>query len=510
MKIKLLSLVSVILLVVVVLPLSSCQKGETENFDDLYEAISIYEEMVSKQEELEALDSKKTYVIIIPVNCGADIFNSAVLLSGVMSKNVGYDVKVYYDSELKTKSSNFEILIGATDREKSQRYMKGLRTCDYGYEYYDGAVTVGGHSDELLSRAVAELADGIDSEKVSTVYINTTKPFSVSSDYEINSATLCGFPLSEYVIVYPKNNKLFEKSIAEYLRKSLEEYAGYSLPVVSDSEVSEAAKFICVGKSSLTKISPVSSTATVAAGENGVIELLAEDNYGLKLCTDELLRQFKESESEGVCNLWLQGTTRIPYQNELISFYLVRDDYLSSDVDAYRNSVNGVLDSTISVFDRLSSSVLTNLRRNLLQLINLSNNSFYYYDTLNFRCVESRSVLVGEGEIITLVMENLRGEKIAFVGGFNNNTQKLITSTEFCDALSAECQKYRDIPLLVAHELSAEVDSEFAKENPYIESVGVEKGIYVTCDRLEVVSNTENEISYPLFANTVKLRFCFK
>ncbi len=510
MKRRILSALLAILIFVLSLSLSSCGKESDGTFDDLYEAISIYEDMVSKQEELEALDSRKTYVIIIPVNCGAEIFNSAALLSGVMSKSVGYKVEVYYDSDIKPKSSNVEILVGETDREKSQRFAKRLRVYDYGYEYADGAVTIGAHSDTLVAEAVEAFCDGIVLDKISTVYINATKPFLVSREYEISGVTLCGFPISEYVIVYSNNNKLGEKALAEKLKKSLEEYTGYSLPVVSDSSVSDSAKFICVGKSSVTKASVIPSVALIASAENQSIELFAEDNYGLNLCIEQLLTLLKESEVDGACNLELSGIMKTAYQNEPISFYLLRDDYLSSNVDGYRNSVNGAKESSVAVFDRLSSSVLTNLRRNIGLLANISDNSFYCFDTSKFRCIESKSTLVEEGEIVTLVMENLKGEVFAFIGGFNNNKQDKINSSEFCDALSAECEKYGDLPMLVAHELSAEEDARFAKANEFLESVGVGKGIYVSPHSFEVVSNTRSEIIYPLLADTVKVKFCFK
>ncbi len=510
MKRRILSAVLVILIFVLSLSLSSCGRESDGTFDDLYEAISIYEDMVSKQEELEALDSRKTYVIIIPVNCGAELFNSAALLSGVMSKYVGYKVEVYYDSDIKTKSTNFEILVGETDREKSRRYARSIRAYDYGYEYSDGAVTIGAHSDILVAKAVEAFCEGIVSGEILPEYINATQDFLVSREYEISGVTLCGFPISEYVIVYSNNNKLGEKALAEKLKKSLEEYTGYSLPVVSDSSVSDSAKFICVGKSSVTKASVIPSVAVLAPTENQSVELLADDNYGLNLCIEQFLSLIKESETDGVCDLDIRGITKTQYENEPISFYFVRDNYLSSDVEAYRNSVNGIFDSSISVFDRLSSSVITNLRRNLGSLINLNNNSFYYFDSSKFRCIESRSALVGEGEIVTLIMENLKGEKFAFIGGFNNNEQDKISSAEFCDALSAECVKYGDIPLLVAHELAAEEDVSFARENPRLESVGAGNGIYVSADSFQIVDNVRREIAYPLFADVVEVEFCFK
>ena len=509
MKTKILCCLSVMFAVAFVLALPSCQRESSEDFSDLYEAISVYEAMVSDRERLEALEAEKTYVIIIPVNCGAEVFNSAALLSEVMSKRVGYRVEVYYDCDIKPKSSNLEILIGDTDRDKSQRYQKTLRTLDYGYEYNDGAVTVGGHSDLLVAKAVETFADDIVSGKVLTAYINATKKFSVSAEYEISEATLFSFPLSEYVIVYPKKNMLREKAIAERLKAAIEEYAGYSLPVVSDYEVSESSKHICIGDTSLTSSSATSSAAFIAAVENGTVELIAQDNYGLGLCVSRFMDIFKYSELDGVCNVKLEGITRFDYENEPLRFYLVRDDYLFGSLDSYENASKGASQSSLAVFDRLSSGVVTEMRRNLRFLVSLEGNSFYCFDDLNLRCIESQSVIVDDGEIVTFVMENSKGERFAFVCGFNNNTQGEINSPELCAALAAECEKYNGIPLLVAHELSDGENERFAGKFPGLEAIGTGKGIYFTRDRFELVSYTVSEIAYPLCADVIELRFCF-
>lgn len=490
--------------------LSSCRKYSGENFGDLYEAISIYEEMVLKQEELEALEARKTYVVIIPQNCGAELFNSAAFLSGIMSKYVGYKVEVYYDCDIKSKSSNFEILIGETNREKSQRYAKTLRAYDYGYEYVEGAVTICGHSDSLVMQAVESFANGIVSGEISTAYINATKEFLVRSDYDIRSTTLCGFPISEYVIVYPKNNKLSEKVIATKLKAALEECVGYSLPVISDTEASASAKYICIGEGLLTKSVAIDGAAVIASTENKGVELLAKDNYGLNFCAEQFLKLVKDSETDGVCNIAVNGITKSEYQNEPISFYLVRGDYLASDVEAYRTVVNGVLDNSVAVFDRLSSTVLTNLRRNLGYIASIDSNSFYYFDDSKFRCIESKSFLVGTAEIVTLLMENSKGERFAFIGGFNNNEQEKISDLELLEKLSAECEKFGDLPLLVAHELGEELDALFAKDNPRLESIVAGGGIYISADTFSLVSESKSEIIYPLFADTVGVELCFK
>ena len=208
-------LVIISILLVVFVLLSSCKgkEDDSNNFDDLYAAISEYQEMVSKKEEssgeetsAEVVEEKK-FVVIIPAGCGAEIFDSAVLLSDTMSKYVGKEVDVLYDCDFKSKDGYTEILIGDTDRYESTKALKKLRADDYGYKYSDGALVISAHSDSLCAKTVALFIEILESGRASLSKIENIDSYTAIGKYDIDKIKLNDFELCEYDIVYPASNK---------------------------------------------------------------------------------------------------------------------------------------------------------------------------------------------------------------------------------------------------------------------------------------------------------------
>ena len=503
-------IISFLCAVILCFSLFSCSKEDTNSFEELYEAISVYEDMISKQESEKEEAQKQRFVIVIPEGCGAELFDSAAFLSGVMSKYVGYGVEVYYDSDLKQKSTNFEILIGDTNREKSQKYIKELRSLDFGYKYLDGAFLIGAHNGTLISNAVRAFAEAIQSGKIDPAYINAAKPYSECGEYSVSEARLNGFLLCEYAIVYPDKNTNDELAIANRLKCLFEERLGYTLRVVSDKSLSDSTRCICIGKTSRTTSGSDSLAATVSLSDKGDIELLAKDNFGLWLAAEKFFCAFGESEADGACEVSISGVKKYEYTNDDVSFFVIRDDFGSGEAEAYINAVSGIRSADVSVLDNLSSSVIRNIRNNGCDIENVSDISFYYLSKRDFKCVESRATEIGDGEIFTLVVERGSGDRFAFIAGFCKKDAKMKSDSDFCDSLIEECKKYSDIPVLVVHEMTDEMGERFLNAMPRFETVGGAKGIYFSSDRFELVRHTTSAISMIVEADTVRLKICYK
>ena len=503
-------IISFLCAVLLCFSLLSCSEDDSNSFDELYEAISVYEDMISKQESEEKEAQKQKFVIVIPEGCGAELFDSAAFLSEVMSKYVGYEVEVFYDSDLKQKSTNFEMLIGGTNREKSQKYMMELRSLDCGYKYLDGAFLIGAHNGTLISDAVRALGEAIQSGEIDPAYINAAKPYSECGEYSVSEVRLNGFLLCEYAIVYPDKNTNDEMAIANRLKCLFEECLGYTLRVVSDKSLSDSTRCICVGNTSRTTSKADSLAATISLADNGDIELLAKDNFGLWLAAEKFFGAFCECEADGACDVRISGVKKYEYTNDDLSFYVIRDDFVSGEIATYMSAVSGIRSADISVLDNLSSSVITNIRNNGCNIKNVSDISFYYLNKGGFECVEARTTDIEDGEIFTLVIERESGDRIAFVAGFCKKDAKMKRDSDFCDRLIEECEKYSDIPVLVAHEMTDDMGERFLNSMPRFETVSGTKGIYFSSDRFELIRHTANEISMIVKSDTIKLKICYK
>ena len=217
-----------------------------------------------------------------------------------------------------------------------------------------------------------------------------------------------------------------------------------------------------------------------------------------------------ENVNDGICDVTLLGTRKYAYDNDELSFYFVRDDFIEGSIPRYKAVTSDVRLNSVSVFDRLSADVITNIRNNIGYLANVAEHSFYYYDTQAFKCIDAKAEKIGEGEIFTLVLERKNGDRFVFVGGFCQKYAVEKSDEEFCKRLAEECEKYSDLPVIVVHEMESELDRLFADTNPRFEAVDGAYGVYFSADRFELVKYSRSVIEDPLYGEVVKLRMCYK
>ena len=293
----------VILLIAAVLTaaFSACKNDDDDtSLDELNAAVSRYEEMLESAEaEKETENQKGNFVVVIPSRCGADLFGGADLLCDELSKRVGYDVQLVYDSEHKKSSDYVEILVGETDRAQSTRYIKELRIDDYGYECRDGSLQIGAPSEALCVEAIKAFIEAFSNGDIDLLNINGIKPYRVCGNYEIDKIELCGFPIYEYDIVYPKSNTMHERELAGLLRDEIAEYSGYSLRVISDKQITSATRAICIGKTSITNTDCAENEAIISVNNDENIELVSDKNSGIYYSIQRFLEMIKQSQKNG-------------------------------------------------------------------------------------------------------------------------------------------------------------------------------------------------------------------
>ena len=467
---KYLSFFAIILLLLLV---CSCGKRDTEKNElgDLYEAISQYKDMLDAQDSLSEEKSvgEVDYVLVIPAGCGADIFDSAAFLSAELSKFVGREVEVVYDCDFKGKSDRIEILIGDTDRTKSKKFLKGLRADDFGYKYDDGVIVIGAHKESTCAETVHSFMLDVANGKVDMSRPYAIQENIVRSQYSISGIKLNGFELCEYDIVYPDTYKLSEKVLAEGLREDIAEYSGYYLRVISEKECTESTRAICVGQSDLTDDYSDSIGSYVSVNEASHIELVSNDALGIYRAVENFLGMIKESEREGICNLELSGRNQYFYNNDLVSLYLVRNDFNSGSLEDYLSAIRGARKASVAVFDRTGDDVRHNLTSNLQNIYSVGELLICYEDTAEFECISSKSTALDSGaRVLTLVMSRSDGVRFGIVCGFCEDGSNAANDENFYNTLVVECQSLGDMPIVIIHELDSALGRRFAEENSYL------------------------------------------
>ena len=105
-------------------------------------------------------------------------------------------------------------------------------------------------------------------------------------------------------------------------------------------------------------------------------------------------------------------------------------------------------------------------------------------------------------------MKRSDGRRFCFVGAFSANSSKGTDDALF-EKFIAECEKYEDMPLIVAHEFSEKLDRRFADGNPQFSPIAGTSGIYYSSEYLKLQNHTTEEIGYPIFADVLDFEFYY-
>ena len=469
--------------------------------DDLCAAISWYEDILENaQEEDETAEGEQKFAVVIPAGCGAELFYGADFLCREMSKYVACDVEVTYDSDAKSSGDVIEILVGTTSRRESIKYLKSLRSGDYGYTYVDGSVIIAAHSEELCLKAINEFVSAVSKEEVDLSDVSKLEPYEKRESYSINEIKLCNFPIYEYDIVYPSENSMSEGELAGILRDKLIDYGGYALRVISDKQCTDATRAICIGNTSLSPAKNTEGKATISLDSNKNIVLLSDKNAGIHLAIEKLMDIIKQSEQDGKCNVVLDVTRVYSYNTDSISLYIMKEKFDSNDVGETIKLEQGIRNSSVALIGVLSDFAENELCNNN-SVKPLGEGSYYY---TNKKCISAKSEQIDTGELITLVVECGDGKRFALIGAFCGEA-----SESFLGRLNDECQKYADMPLVVIHNMSESFDDSFAKANKQL-SVAIDTyGVYFSRSMLTFKSVDMQEVYDGVSAKVFELDFYY-
>ena len=196
------------------------------------------------------------YSIIYSERAESTLMEKANELSKLIKNSLGVfmQVKDDYYNEVSTsyRVSDYEILIGNTNRPESLEYVNGLLYRDSGYQLSGKKLVIAGKDDFQTEQAVADfmlnVVFNLNSE--SPTFFSASQAKCISGDYRHTSLKLNGQPIGDYRIVIPADGTSFEAGLATRLNLAIAEDCGYLLPIVRDSEAWGGEFEIRIGKTS--------------------------------------------------------------------------------------------------------------------------------------------------------------------------------------------------------------------------------------------------------------------
>lgn len=185
-------------------------------------------------------EALKSYVIVIPTTGSEDMNSVAVSVQGMIEKAVGVkpDIKKDYlvDGSDVFCESEYEILVGYTNRSTSKDFYANVRKKDSGYAMVGKKILILGYTATLANKSAYQFKMDVLDKVAGTGEIMTDGTQKIlSGSYSYDSISLNGVDISKYRIVFPQSTVQGENDIASYLQDWIAYHTGYVIPCVNDS-----------------------------------------------------------------------------------------------------------------------------------------------------------------------------------------------------------------------------------------------------------------------------------
>ena len=240
--------------------LTSCGKAgsdatETSVTTDTNSTSLVTTETIEVTENITMEDLSK-YKIIRPEDASQAVIQAGVALRTALIET--FDVELSLKSDLFSetvqalKIGEYEILLGACDRDETRQFMENLKKNDYGYAMIGKKLVICGGSDEATLRAFdLFMNDVIKAAKENDeLFFDGNKAVLERADYEIDTLSLQGKDISEFSVVYPNKNDNCE-ALANELIDRIADKTGLILTLKSD-KVESTGYEILIGQTNRT------------------------------------------------------------------------------------------------------------------------------------------------------------------------------------------------------------------------------------------------------------------
>ena len=253
-----------------------------------------------------------------------------------------------------TEESEYEILIGATNREESQAFLDGLLWDDYGYTIIGNKIVIAGHTAEGTLAAIKHFMEHIKSGDHTEVFFSNKNQLLYRYPYVSDTFLINGIDVSRAKLVV--NGSDSDKQIAQVLSDKSLELCGRRPEIVTDADVREGDKLIIVGASAFVPADMQSEwNATQESGE-GQFSYYINSNEDIMWINTIVLEGYSAInrdvlplvQSNSTATLALDtGLVKVPELFSVMSFNI----YVSSfNNQRTQRVVDTILENTPSVF----------------------------------------------------------------------------------------------------------------------------------------------------------------
>ena len=268
--------------------------------------------------------------------------------------------------------TEFEILVGNTNRQETQTFLSNLLWDDYGYAIVGNKLVIAGHTEEGTIKAIKHFLEHIENGDHTTVFFSNQNQYVFRHPYVSDSFMLNGIDVSRAKIVV-NEEKGSDLQIAQNLSDKCLEVCGRRPEIVTDFDVDDGDSLIIVGISSLVPDkmqnewdasyeTTEGKSAYYVGKEGNVVWIYTSVMEGYGAINRDLLPQIQMKDSAKV--ELTTGLVQVPQDFSVMSFNVFVSQF---DTPRAQRVVDTILENMPSVFgvQEANDNWMTTLRSKL-------------------------------------------------------------------------------------------------------------------------------------------------
>jgi endonuclease/exonuclease/phosphatase family metal-dependent hydrolase len=213
-------------------------------------------------------EGKVLFTIIRPDESTQSIYNLARDLGDAIEKITGVECK--QDTDFKSWNTvrdpeKYEILLGYTNYDETLEVLKDIKYYDYAIVQRGNKIVIAAYTEASLKKALTYFRNNMVDKIEKDADGDFSMPFEEKiqrGKYSVESLTLDGNPIENYVVVYGKGTTSGEK-VAQSVVDVIASATGIYLPIVSDKEAAVDCE-ILAGKTNRPESAGVDSLANLS------------------------------------------------------------------------------------------------------------------------------------------------------------------------------------------------------------------------------------------------------
>ncbi len=368
------------------------------------------------------------YNIICAARSTNTVMTQYWLLQSQIKKMCGKEPLAETD---RTDATEFEILVGETNREESQTFLSGLLWDDYGYAIVGDKIVIAGHTAEGTTNAMKHFLEHIKSGDHTEVFFSNKNQYLFRYPYVSNTFLINGVDASRAKIVVNKEGS--DMQIAQLISDKSLELCGRRPEIVTDAEVVAGDALIIIGASA--NVPEAMQAEWDAAQEtvggqfsyyinnaDGIVWINTEVLEGYSAMNRDVLPQIQSNQTASLD--LATGLVKVPEIFSVMSFNVYVGSFNTART---QRVIDTILENTPSVFGVQEASVvwMTALKNGLGDLYTsvgvgrdwggLGEHTAIFYRTDKFRCIQSGTKWLSD-------TPNTDGSKLA-----NSNYPRIMT-----------------------------------------------------------------------------------